>query len=163
MARIPGVSGGQSPITLMVVGIMGGIIADMLWYSLGLPGYNVPLQGCQTLTMGDAIQIGGTGGLTAVGFLTGSKALPAFTFGLMLGGLFPKVLTKAIGIPRYGIFDIDTATGQVSPLATLRGLTGGPVAGGQRGADVGGRSVAPTPPKTQQVAGGGQDFIQRLG
>ena len=36
--------GGTNVIILMTIGVVGGIIADMLWYSLGLPGYNVPLQ-----------------------------------------------------------------------------------------------------------------------
>ena len=95
-------AGGTSVIVLMTVGIVGGIIADMMWNSLGLPGYNVPLQGCDTLTFGDAIQIGGTGALTFVGFLTKSKDIPAFTFGLMMGGIFPKIITKA-----FGLHDID--------------------------------------------------------
>lgn len=121
MARggIPGMGAGTGPITLMVIGFVGGIITDMMWQSLGLPGYNAPLQGCDSLTIGDAIQIGGTGGLTFFGFLTKSRELPAFTFGLMLGGLFPKVMTKAIGLPRYGIFDIGEGGG-ISPVASFR-------------------------------------------
>ena len=39
----------------------------------------------------------------------------------MLGGLFPKVITKAVGLPRYLLFDIDLATGGISPIANLRG------------------------------------------
>lgn len=116
---IPGMGGGTSAVTLMVVGVVGGIIADMMWNSLGLPGYNVPLQGCDSLTVGDAMQIGGTGGLTFFGFMTKSKDLPAFTFGLMLGGLFPKVLTRAFGLPRYGIFDLDPS-GSITPVGTFR-------------------------------------------
>ena len=116
-----GVGGGTGVVVLMTVGIVGGIIADMMWYSLGLPGYNVPLQGCDSLTMGDAVQIGATGGLTFAGFLSKSKDIPAFTFGLMMGGLFPKVLTKAFGLPRYLLFDMDQATGQITPMGTLRG------------------------------------------
>ena len=39
----------------------------------------------------------------------------------MLGGLFPKVITKAVGLPRYLLFDMDLATGGISPIANLRG------------------------------------------
>ena len=46
--------GGTNVIILMTIGVVGGIIADMLWNSLGLPGYNVPLQGCDALSLGDA-------------------------------------------------------------------------------------------------------------
>jgi hypothetical protein len=156
VARRGGLSiggGGSSAPMLMIVGVVGGLIADMIWYSLGLPGYNVPIQGCQTITLGDAIQLGGTGALTFFGFLTKSRDIPAFTFGLMLGGLFPKIVTKAIGIPRYGIFDIDVTTGQISPIGPMGGLrgqlSGSLPPGGQPGAGVGGESVAPKPAKTQ--------------
>lgn len=114
-------AGGTNVIVLMTIGVVGGIIVDMMWNSLGLPGYNVPLTGCDALSLGDAVQIAATGGITFLGFLTKSKDIPAFTFGLMLGGLFPKVMTKAVGLPRYLLFDIDLTTGGISPVANLRG------------------------------------------
>ena len=51
-------SGGPNVIILMTIGVVGGIIVDMMWNSLGLPGYNVPLTGCDALSLGDAVQIG---------------------------------------------------------------------------------------------------------
>ena len=121
LQKMGAAGGGTNVIILMTIGIVGGVIADMLWYSLGLPGYNVPLRGCDALSVGDAVQIAATGGITFLGFLTKSKEIPAFSFGLMLGGLFPKVMTKAVGAPRYLLFDIDLATGGISPVANLRG------------------------------------------
>lgn len=115
------VSGPMGTVTFMVFGIVGGIIIDIMWNSLGLPGYNTPLRGCDTLTMGDAIQMGTTSGLTFFAFLSKTPQIPAFTFGLMMGGLFPKVITKAMNLPRYGLFDLDISTGQITPMANLRG------------------------------------------
>jgi hypothetical protein len=150
MARrlVPGVGGGTSVVTLMIVGFIGGIITDIMWQSLGLPGYNVPLQGCDSLTVGDAMQMGGTGGLTFFGFLTKSRDLPAFTFGLMLGGMFPKVFTKAFNLPRYGIFDINES-GAISPVGTFRSGSPGTV-----------RKAAPD--ANQGPLGQGTDFISQL-
>ena len=136
---IKGIVGGpMGTVTFMVIGIVGGIIIDMMWNSIGLPGFNAPLRGCDTLTMGDAIQMGATSGLTFFAFLSKTPQIPAFTFGLMMGGLFPKVITKAMNLPRYGLFDLDIATGQITPMANLRGapLTTAPAPDIQAGPDL---------------------------
>lgn len=110
---------GVGTMTMIGIGTILGIGADFMWQSLGLPGRTNAIQGCPALNEGDVVQFAGAAFLTFIGFLTGSKALPAFTFGVATGLLIPKVFTPYLKMPRYVLFDYNQATGTVTPKARL--------------------------------------------
>ena len=100
----------------MTFGVGGGIVLDMLYNSAGLPGYNVKVPNCNTLTVGDAMQLIGLGGFTALGVLLGHYDMIAGSFGALAGGLLPKVIFPAFGLPRYLFFSYNPATGGIAPV-----------------------------------------------
>ena len=105
--------------TVMLFGGVAGLLTDAFWYSFGLPGGNRRVNGCGILSEGDVIQLGLVGGLTFLGFVMNNKVIPAFTFGTMMGMLIPKLITPYLGLPRYGLFDYDPASGALKPVTRL--------------------------------------------
>ncbi len=105
--------------TVMLIGGLVGMLTDAFWYSFGLPGGTTPVAGCGILTEGDIIQIALMGGATFLGFVMNIKIMPAFTFGAMFGMLIPKIVTPYLGLPRYGLFDYDPASGAIKPVGRL--------------------------------------------
>lgn len=109
-----GTVGVNTPV-LVLMGMLVGIVADAMWYSLGLPGTKTPINSaCSMLTDADAIQFMGAGSLTLLGFLLDIKFLSSLTFGIMSGMMIPKVITPYFHLPRYVIFDYDPKTGSLT-------------------------------------------------
>ena len=106
-------------MTMMGIGTLLGMGADFMWQSFGLPGRTNAIQGCPALNEGDIFQFAGAAFLTFVGFLTGSRSLPAFTFGIATGLLIPKVFTPYLKMPRYVLFNYDPTSGAVAPIGRL--------------------------------------------
>jgi len=101
---------------IMTVGFFGGTISDVLLYSLKFPGYDSKIATCDALTMGDIGELLFFGFLTWIGTLYNRRDLSAFSFGLLAGKLFPTVFTPALpGVSRYVAFDLDRATGHITP------------------------------------------------
>lgn len=110
---------GMGEMTLIGVGTLVGIVSDFMWQSLGLPGRTNAIQGCPALNEGDVTQFAAAAFLTVIGFMTGSKSLPAFTFGIATGLLIPKVFMPYLKLPRYVFFDYNSTTGAISPRGRL--------------------------------------------
>ena len=106
-------------MTMIGIGTLLGIGADFMWQSLGLPGRTNAIQGCPALNEGDVTQFAAAAFLTFIGFLTGSKSLPAFTFGMATGLLIPKVFMPYLKMPRYILFNYDATSGAIAPIGRL--------------------------------------------
>ena len=96
------------------LGSLFGVIIDFLYQSNAVPGSNVPLQGCNALTVGDAMQIGALSGANVLSAFTNNFTFSALTSGMIIGNLTPKLMTM-MGKPRYIIYDLGQG-GAVKPI-----------------------------------------------
>jgi hypothetical protein len=101
------------------IGGLLGIVADFLYQSNAIPGHNTPLQGCNALSVGDAAQIGVISGANIISAFMNNFTFSAFTSGMMLGNLAPKIMAIT-GKPRYFIYDISN-TGSINPILRQQG------------------------------------------
>ena len=110
-------AGGKSPhngIVWVGLGSLFGLIVDFLYQTNAVAGHNTPLQGCNALTMGDALQIGGISAANVVAAFANNFTFSALTSGMILGNLTPKLMTM-MGKPRYIIYDLGQG-GTVKPI-----------------------------------------------
>ena len=108
---------GKSPhngIVWVGLGSLFGLIVDFLYQTNAVAGHNTPLQGCNALTMGDALQIGGISVANLVSAFTNNFTFSALTSGMIIGNLTPKLMTM-MGKPRYIIYDLGQG-GAVKPI-----------------------------------------------
>lgn len=124
----------------MLVGTVFGFIGDIAYNMIGGPGYDQKVGNCAAFSYGDLIQVAGLTGITFIAFVMKSWSVATFSFGAMAGSLTPKFLA-AMGMPRYGVFNIDPKSGQIAPsIGTLRDVY--PVT------DKVAKAVTPQPSKT---------------
>lgn len=88
-------------------GIVAGVIADFIYTSLRIPGYNQQSV-ISDLSIGDLIQMLGGFAITAYGFSQGNSRIAPFGFGIITSQVATKVIFPALGFDRYLIFDIDS-------------------------------------------------------
>lgn len=96
------------------LGSLFGIIVDFLYQTNAVPGHNTPLQGCNALTMGDAVQIGAMSGANVISAFANNFTFSALTAGMILGNMAPKIMA-IMGKPRYLIYDLSN-TGAINPV-----------------------------------------------
>jgi hypothetical protein len=96
------------------LGSLFGVIVDFLYQSNAVPGSNTPLQGCNALTVGDAMQIGALSGANVLSAFTNNFTFSALTSGMILGNIAPKIMAM-MGKPRYFIYDL-SSTGSINPI-----------------------------------------------
>lgn len=96
------------------LGSLFGVIIDFLYQSNAVPGSNVPLQGCNALTVGDAMQIGALSGANVLSAFTNNFTFSAITSGMILGNIAPKIMAM-MGKPRYFIYDLGQG-GSINPI-----------------------------------------------
>jgi hypothetical protein len=101
------------------LGSLFGVIVDFLYQSNAVPGSNTPLQGCNALTVGDAMQIGAISGANVLAAFTNNFTFSALTSGMILGNIAPKLMAM-MGKPRYFIYDI-SSTGSINPILRQQG------------------------------------------
>lgn len=96
------------------LGSLFGVLVDFLYQSNAVAGHNTPLQGCQALTVGDAMQIGALSGANVIASFMNNFTFSSITSGMILGNLAPKLLAMT-GKPRYLIYNLGQG-GTVSPV-----------------------------------------------
>lgn len=104
----------------MLVGFVFGFIGDVAYNMVGGPGYDTKVSNCAAFSMGDIYQLAGLTGLTFIAFVMKSWSVSTFAFGATAGSMAPKLMSS-IGLPRYGVIDVDPKTGRIAPtIPTLR-------------------------------------------
>lgn len=107
------------------LGAFLGLVADFVYQSQGIVGYNQKLPVCPALTTGDVMQLGGLAFINAGATFANHFTLSAITAGMMLGNVAPKLMS-VIGKPRYIIYDYNPATSGLTPAGGgLKGVLGG--------------------------------------
>lgn len=96
------------------LGSLFGVIVDFLYQSNAIPGSNTPMQGCNALTVGDAMQLGAISGANVLAAFSNNFTFSALTSGMILGNIAPKVMAM-MGKPRYFIYDLGEG-GTVKPI-----------------------------------------------
>lgn len=89
-----------------ITGSVAGVLGDVIYNSIRLPGYNIQSQ-IQGLSMGDIAQFFGSFLITALGFSKGHSRLAPFGFGALSSQVATKIILPAFDVPRYIMFDID--------------------------------------------------------
>ena len=112
-------SGGTENIYASVAGSVAGVLGDVVWNSLRLPGYDQP-SALAFLSIGDIIQMGGASALTTAGFSMGCSRLSPFGYGMLFSQVLTKVIFPAFDLPRYIIFDMDKK-GRIVPEGRFPG------------------------------------------
>ena len=108
-------SGGTENIYASVAGAVGGVLGDVIWNSIRLPGYNQP-SALEFLSIGDITQMGAASAITTIGFSQGCSRLSPFGFGMLFSQVLTKVIFPAFNLPRYIVFDMDKK-GRIVPEA----------------------------------------------
>lgn len=114
--------GSSDVTTYIVLGGIIGIVTDMAYYSLKMPGSNTRLNTCERLTRGDVYQIAAESLLVILSLYSNSYRLQGFTNGMLFGGLIPKI--NALNGSRYLLYDLSD-DGAIVPVAQLPDLFGG--------------------------------------
>lgn len=89
-----------------VAGSVAGVLGDVIYNSIRLPGYNIQSQ-IQGLSLGDIAQFFGSFLITAYGFSKGHSRLAPFGFGALSSQVATKIILPSFNVPRYVIYDID--------------------------------------------------------
>ena len=109
---------GNENALVQTAGGVAGILGDVLYNTLRIPGYNAP-SAIQGLSLGDIVQFLGSYALTAYGFAQGNSRIAPFGFGAMMSQVATKVIFPAFDLPRYLIFDIDSS-GRIVPTRQFK-------------------------------------------